>query len=434
MPTEHDPNNQVEQNHQLPWRKRWLNAFSLSDNLDRLWIPPEHHQRTVDGLRAWAILWVIIFHSVFFLKLYIPDVEMKRWVADQRLKIVWEGDFGVDIFFVISGYLIAGSLLREWFKHGQIRIRRFYLRRAMRLLPAYYVGLFLYAKFLVINRENIWANILYINNFLPFLRQAMGWSWSLAIEEQFYLIFPWWLLLMFRIPSKLRAWWIAFFMALSVAFCALVVSRYKIMLWEVDMVPTQNVFSWVKVFDYFYDKPMTRYGALLLGVTAAWVEQQRVPWWEKLVDRTWFRWLLGLLCGAVLVWTLRLVSIPVHLRWMEVWYLASYRQLFALVVTIVLLMSLRPSSRFGWLRRVLGLRMWFPIAQLSYSAYLLNPFMSLITYGYLARPPPVFDLATVLWFMLINIIMTLAGASLLYLLVERPIMNLRPQFRTARNA
>src|SRR5947208_2452901 len=99
---------------------------------------------------------------------------------------------GVDIFFVISGYLIASLLLKEHDRTGGIRLKKFYARRAFRVLPAYLIGLCLTALILK-ERSNIghaWANLLFINNFLPASWQAMGWSWSLAIEEQFYIVFP----------------------------------------------------------------------------------------------------------------------------------------------------------------------------------------------------------------------------------------------------
>jgi peptidoglycan/LPS O-acetylase OafA/YrhL len=96
----------------------------------------------------------------------------------------------VDVFFVISGFIISHILMREHKATGRLDLKHFYLRRAIRLFPAYYVALGLYGVLDPLPLKNVWANLLYVNNFLPIEQQFMGWAWSLAIEEQFYIVFP----------------------------------------------------------------------------------------------------------------------------------------------------------------------------------------------------------------------------------------------------
>ena len=87
---------------------------------------------------------------------------------NQFLHIIARGDLGVDLFFVISGYLIGSLLLTEYKKSQSIELKRFYVRRFLRLIPVYLVVMILGVYFLHgWNVGNAWANLIYVNNFLP---------------------------------------------------------------------------------------------------------------------------------------------------------------------------------------------------------------------------------------------------------------------------
>ena len=143
----------------------------------------------LDGLRALAVLAVLFYHG---------DV---KWMPG--------GFLGVDVFFVISGYLITCLLLGDWRQYHAIRFGRFYLRRARRLLPALFLMLGVVALYSVLFlpdtldelRGQLFGAVAYIENWWltfhdvsyfvaagrpPLLRHL----WSLAVEEQFYLIWP----------------------------------------------------------------------------------------------------------------------------------------------------------------------------------------------------------------------------------------------------
>jgi peptidoglycan/LPS O-acetylase OafA/YrhL len=138
------------------------------------------HRRWLDGLRGVAILMVLAFH----------------------LGLLPGGFLGVDIFFVLSGFLITSLLLEEWQSNSSIQLKQFYLRRALRLLPAFLVLLVLCAlsiPWLPSARER-WARCreiavaaCYISNW-PMLHQTymptLDHTWSLSVEEQFYLLWP----------------------------------------------------------------------------------------------------------------------------------------------------------------------------------------------------------------------------------------------------
>jgi peptidoglycan/LPS O-acetylase OafA/YrhL len=145
----------------------------------------------LDGLRAISILLVITAHTTdpLFARLH--------------------GAVGVTIFFVISGYLITTLLLREEEKKGRAGIKAFYIRRAFRILPLYYVTLVSYIVLIGIlhfqaGASSLWHSLpwyaTYQNDLAPHNGGIFGQSWSLAIEEKYYLLWP----LAFTIPLLRR--------------------------------------------------------------------------------------------------------------------------------------------------------------------------------------------------------------------------------------
>jgi peptidoglycan/LPS O-acetylase OafA/YrhL len=138
------------------------------------------YRRWLDGLRGLALLMILAFH----------------------LHLLPGGSLGVDIFFVLSGFLITALLLQEWQQRGAISLPAFYLRRGLRLLPAFL------ALLLVLTFFSFWAQsadeararrselivaACYVANW-PTLHQTpmpfLGHTWSLSVEEQFYLLWP----------------------------------------------------------------------------------------------------------------------------------------------------------------------------------------------------------------------------------------------------
>jgi peptidoglycan/LPS O-acetylase OafA/YrhL len=106
------------------------------------------------------------------------------------------GWMGVDLFFALSGFLIAGQLLRPWSRGLRPNYQRFYARRALRTLPAYLVVVAFYFGLPAVrerpNIQPLWQFLTFTENLMiePPLPKAFSQVWSLCVEEQFYLIFP----------------------------------------------------------------------------------------------------------------------------------------------------------------------------------------------------------------------------------------------------
>jgi peptidoglycan/LPS O-acetylase OafA/YrhL len=145
--------------------------------------------RELDGLRGMAILLVLGAH--FFARLMLR----REWsgLAALVLKITTPGWLGVDLFFVLSGFLITGILLNT--KGARHYTRNFYMRRVLRILPLYSVVLTILAVFYSGSEPAVLLGLAMSLNLAPIFHIAIpsggGALWSLAVEEHFYLIWPW---------------------------------------------------------------------------------------------------------------------------------------------------------------------------------------------------------------------------------------------------
>jgi len=171
----------------------------------------------LDGLRFISFLSVFFFHSFHTNSDYLKTLPIYNFI---KFDVFGEGNLGVNFFFVLSGFLITYLLIKEKNINGQINIKLFIIRRILRIWPLFYfcVGfgflIFPQVKLIFGQTPNETANPLYyvtfLNNF-DFIRNGppdssvLGILWSIAIEEQFYLIWP---LILFLFPVK--KFWIPF--------------------------------------------------------------------------------------------------------------------------------------------------------------------------------------------------------------------------------
>jgi peptidoglycan/LPS O-acetylase OafA/YrhL len=162
------------------------------------------YQPGLDGLRAIAILTVLVFHVGAF-------------AGETTLR---GGFLGVQIFFVISGFLITALLFEEWNRNGRIRLGYFYVRRALRLFPALFAAVavaLIYASFaprdqLHPTAREALASIFYWDNWFHGLNVGnptiLLHTWSLSIEEQFYLVWPIVLILALSLAAVRSRLWV----------------------------------------------------------------------------------------------------------------------------------------------------------------------------------------------------------------------------------
>ncbi len=239
--------------------------------------PAMGYQPSLDGLRALSVAVVLLYHGGF------------SWMHG--------GFFGVEVFFVVSGFLITSLLLDEHDRNDGVSLRNFWLRRARRLFPALYAVLLAVAAWAALAgsaeqqsqvRRDIPWSIFYVNNWGQILGNVPYFAgdppllrhlWSLAVEEQWYLIWP----LVFVAVMRLR-------LPRHVVGSAIVAAAFAVfayMFWVHARTPTPlggppSAFVGVDRTNFLYLSTITRSGGLLLGAGAAFLWR---PWrWSRASD------------------------------------------------------------------------------------------------------------------------------------------------------
>jgi peptidoglycan/LPS O-acetylase OafA/YrhL len=225
----------------------------------------------LDTLRAVAIVLVMLYH-LSILQGLLPAV------LEPVAAVGW---IGVDLFFVLSGFLIGSQLLKPYLAGGAASLREFYVRRAYRILPAYLVVLALYYVAPVWREAKgpsaAWQYLSFTWNL--FLRgypeqRAFSHVWSLCVEEHFYLLLPVLLLLMMRRP---RVWKTGALLAGIVA--GGIVLRWLLL--DHVLLSAAEDERGVLFMKYIYYPTYTRLDGLVVGVGLAVMRSFRPAWWAK---------------------------------------------------------------------------------------------------------------------------------------------------------
>lgn len=220
-------------------------------------INEQHKLLGLDHLRAFAISFVVLFHYQFF--------GHPAWVR----KIAGFGWSGVDLFFVLSGFLISGQLFATIAGGRNISLGNFFVKRFFRIIPPFLAVVAVYAAIPAAHEwghlSPIWRYLTFTLNFGLDLRKygTFSHAWSLCVEEQFYLALP----LMFLLFNHFKAGKKAVFLLI-----ALFVAGFFIRLWSWDhfispVLDTDDFgLSWNK---YVYYPTYNRLDSLLAGVSIA---------------------------------------------------------------------------------------------------------------------------------------------------------------------
>ncbi len=335
----------------------------------------------IEGLRALAILLVIAFH-----------VELPGWAG---------GFFGVDVFFVISGYLITSLLTRELEQSGRISLRSFYARRARRLLPASALmvvatlvaaGLLLTPLELERLAKTARATAAYVGNFY-FIGESANYfapdvkanallhTWSLAVEEQFYLIWPAAFAVAFRLAPSRRS--------LAVACGAVTIP--SLIAWAMVSEPWAFFGSPARAWEFGL-------GALVSLVPPGSPRRRRAgPIW------------VALGCAGF-------VAILASAHWFDGRSGLPRAQTLVPTLGAAALLVAGANAPHGWITRLLAIRPLQAIGRLSYGWYLWH--WPILILAKLTTP------AITLQGRLALALLALAICGASYLLLERPVRTL----------
>ena len=346
----------------------------------------------LDGFRAISICLVIaghIFDANFAGKAYTEKTYTQA--------ILGNGSLGVTIFFVISGYLITTLLLREFDRLGNISLRHFYIRRAFRILPPYYVYLLVVCAvamlgYLPITRLQAGSAFLFLWDYLP---QVKTWSlehlWSLSVEEQFYVLWPLSLLLCLR--KSRRA-------ARRLALICIVLA-------PIGRVGTYFTHSYYSSQLYFMLH--TRIDSLMFGCLAALAEGH--PSFESIYRRmARYRYLM-------IVFIFGLSPVLGHRFGARYVYVLGYSLEGLFIAASMLWLIRNPDTLFG---RLLNQSSVKQIGVMSYSLYIWQTiFLHSENHSVLGHFP-------------INVVSVFVCAALSYRCVELPSLALRERLFSLR--
>ena len=376
-----------------------------------LWTAAPHEIRALNGLRAFAILAVYLFHVAVALDLPEPVAVV--------CSNLWSG---VDLFFVLSGYLIYRILRGEYKKTGDIALGSFYLKRVLRIFPAYYFFLSwaffqaraqlgempdpellnglardYYEQLSARLPETFWDAV-YLSNYVHGFHLH---TWSLAIEEQFYLVFPWLVLLLSRSQPRARL------LALVALYAAPGVLRGLHVMAEPVLAEEAQV-EFVRFIGHAFH---TRADALLAGVLVYELQDSGMR-----------------LLPAVRIAITALLAVPMlalahYDLWMDSPFLlwALKFNFLNLGFAWMLYLAIEGAGLFSGL---LSQRALVPIARLSYAMYLWHILLSGSAVGtaLAAGQPP--------WMgALRGLGMTALAATLSYVFIESPFLVWKRRFQ-----
>jgi peptidoglycan/LPS O-acetylase OafA/YrhL len=349
----------------------------------------------LDLLRCVAILMVLVGHARFFLRPMFP--------ASQSFSVL--GFLGVELFFVLSGFLIGGIILRSFGDAPSgATLRGFWVRRWFRTLPNYY--LFLLVNLLLPQTEPIRD----VGRYLLFL-QNLAWraglffneSWSLAVEEWFYLLFPILLILASRVWPRQR---VAVAVSLGLLFAAATAARVYAgathAAWDTDVR---------KVVAYRLD-------ALMVGVLAAFLKTWR--------PASWLRWRrAGVAVGSILF----VATVALYFALDR--NASFFAKTFYFTLTSASVFCLLPAldawrdAQGRLARGVENISLW------SYSLYLCQLPVSVLLLSAFGDPETLGPQAGVLRVLGLTsafLAGSVAVSAVVYRWFERPAMNLRERF------
>ncbi|TGK06829.1 acyltransferase [Leptospira semungkisensis] len=317
-----------------------------------------------NGLRTLCFFMLIYGHMYRSMKTLIPDMNpyMQNFLNN--------GSICLDMFFSLSGFLIATPLFAEIDKKGTINWKFFYIKRFLRIFPPYYFFIilqyFIFIPSLIKNSppelaeqfraasHRIWYDILYVSDYA---KGTIFHGWSLSLEEQFYIIYPIFLLTVFRkIPERFRLG--------SLVAITLLPLIYRTIFAYTVLFKTTGVETVTLYNNNFYYPFHGHIDSILYGIVFAYIFSFRKHWLE---------WFFNSGRLGTVIHALTLITIFIYTIFADE-FKAGIHQIirfpsFALLWILVFIFAMRKDDPIG---KFLSWRIFFPFAKLSYCAYLIH--------------------------------------------------------------
>nr|XP_021324686.1 O-acyltransferase like protein [Danio rerio] len=378
----------------------WLQGFSVQ-NCSQGLLDTEGSGRSyssLNGIRILSLFWIISGHTVHFSAWSHLDNE-KRWKEMVENNPLYVLTFSGPVYLAVDSFLVLGGLLSAKSLLGTIRrsdntlsvglVVNYLFKRFKRIQPLHlFIVCLVISLFSVVPRgvfwffaedqvlsckKYWWSNLLLINNLLTITDICAPWTWYLSIDFQFYATTPL-LIFLYRMNKCALVVVSVVLLMLSSVTGALITSFLHL------PVHQPTTLAYESYFQYYYNKPYTRYGPYLLGVLAGIYMTTKK---EALIKHQWqavIGWLCSLSVMALLVglaYVLR--DVPPHLSIPHAIYQGIHRSLWALALIWIILAC--EEGYGGFVDTFLSLSLWAPLSNISFACYLIHPIIIILYNG-----------------------------------------------------
>ncbi|XP_056587677.1 O-acyltransferase like protein [Triplophysa dalaica] len=393
---------------------------------------------SLNGIRILSLFWIISGHTMQLSAWSNLDND-RRWkemVENNPLYVLaFSGPvyLAVDSFLLLGGLLSAKSLLNSIQRSENTLSSRlvahFLFKRYKRIQPLHLfivcltIGLFSVVQrgvFWFIAEDAIfnckkywWSNLLLINNLFTITDICAPWTWYLSLDFQFYATTPL-LILLYRVNKSALIVVSMVLLMISSTTGALITSFLGL------PVHQPTTLEYKTYFQYYYNKPYTRYGPYLLGILAGIYMTTKK---EALIKKKWqavIGWLFSLSIMALLVglaYVLR--DVPPHPSLPHAVYQGSHRTLWAVALIWIILAC--EEGYGGFVDKILSLGLWAPLSNISFACYLIHPIFIILYNGKQETAMHYTDL-NFFYLFLGHLLLTLFVGFVLTVVIEKPYL------------
>ena len=353
----------------------------------------------LDHLRALAISLVFLYHYTIF--------QHPAWMNNSFIHFGW---CGVDLFFVLSGFLISNQLIAAWQKRHEIPFREFYIKRIFRIFPPYFFVLLIYIFIPAFHEREtlapLWKMFSFTQNYGQDIRRygTFSHAWSLCVEEQFYLLLPIILLCVLSSGMKKKSGWLI----LGIFLFTMVLRWIS---WETLLKPNidsddfgMNWYKWI------YYPTYTRLDGLMVGVGIATLYRFRESWLTSL--NRYANWMI--IAGCILFALTLFLCMDQYSASATIFGFS----LIAITFGFFVLSSILPGSLLYQTKSVITKN----LASLSYSLYLSHKGIIHLTQTWLGG---LGLRGNSNWMFLFCILTCITGALVMRILIEKPFFRIR---------
>ncbi|KAM8871897.1 O-acyltransferase like protein-like [Synchiropus picturatus] len=412
--------------------QQFLQAFSLQTTTQGIFSTPASVKASypsLNGIRALSLLWIISGHALRLIETSLVDNISTLQASEKTNPLHVFTDSGntflaVDSFLLLGGLLSAKSLLSSIQRNDDTMspslVVDYYFKRIRRIQPLHMFVLLLYVGFTsvfsggpygdVLHHQcgkYWWTNLLLINNLFTIPLSCLPWTWYLSLDMQCYVTAP--LLILAHRKNKVVFVILVIFLLMMTALTGFFIMA--------------NARSTDDFLFFYYDKPYSRCGPFLIGILFGMYLKLRK---KSLLKKKWqvaLGWMSSLSVLALVVGLgFFFYQDPDPSATGPAFYHGLHRMLWVTALSWVILAC--EEGYGGFITSLLSLKFWVPLANLSYAAYLIHPFIIYIFTGLQETPVHYSDINGMYLFFG-HVVLTIPVSYVLTVLVERPFTLLK---------